>query len=146
MQQRADTRLARATAKAPRNLAAARYRSLLRARVALSALLQEGSAAPDGGQVLAGVLQLGDQAAAELAGVPDIPELRETDMALLACDHAGAEARFEARLGHLVRGYREGEIDQRNASSAELLAARVAEAATPASPAGAAGLGRAELG
>jgi hypothetical protein len=131
MQQRADTRLARATAKAPRNLAAARHRSLLRARVALSALLRKGSAAADGGQVLAGVLRLGDQAAAELAGVPDIPELRETDMALLACDHAGAEATFEARLGRLVRGYREGELGQRNASSAELLAVRVAEAAMP---------------
>ena len=91
MQQRADTRLARATAKAPRNLAAARHRSLLRARVALAALLREGSAPWDDSRSLAGVLQSGDWAAAELAGIPDEPELRETDMALLACDHAGAE-------------------------------------------------------
>jgi hypothetical protein len=149
MQQRADTRLARATANAPRNLAAARHRSLLRARVALAALLREGSSSPDGGQALAGVLQSGDRAAVELAGIPDEPELRETDMALLANDRAGAEETFEARLRRLVRGYREGEIDQRNASPADLLAAYVAKAAMPPppiSPAVGGGLGRAELG
>ena len=132
MQQRADTRLARATAKAPRNLAAARHRSLLRARVALAALLREGSPPRDDGQSLAGVLQSSDRAAAELAGIPDEPELRETDMALLANDHAGAEETFEARLRRLVRGYREGcELGQLNPSQAELLAAYVAEAAMP---------------
>ena len=135
MQQRADTRLARATANAPRNLAAARHRSLLRARVALAALLREGSSSPDGGQALAGVLQSGDRAAAELAGIPDEPELRETDMALLANDYAGAEETFEARLRRLVWGYREGcELDQLNPSPAELLAAYVAEAAMPPLP------------
>jgi hypothetical protein len=78
------------------------------------------------------VLQSGDRAAAELAGIPDEPELRETDMALLANDHAGAEEMFEARLRRLARGYREGcELGQLNPSPAELLAAYVAEAAMP---------------
>ena len=133
MQQRADTRLARATANAPCNLAAARHRSLLRARVALAALLREGSPPRDDGQSLAGVLQSSDRAAAELAGIPDEPELRETDMALLANDRAGAEETFEARLRRLVRGYREGcELDQlNNPSPADLLAAYVAKAAMP---------------
>jgi hypothetical protein len=132
MQQRADTRLARATAKVPRNLAAARHRSLLRARVALAALLREGSAPWDDGRSLAGVLQSGDRAAAELAGIPDEPELRETDMALLANDHTGAEETFEARLRRLIPGYSQScGLDRLNPSPAELLAARVAEAAMP---------------
>jgi len=72
-------------------------------------------------------LQLGETAAVELAGIPDTPELRESDEARLVRDHAGAEETFEARLWHAVRQHRDGcEPDPANASPAELLAAYVA--------------------
>ena len=127
-----DTRLARvAKAKAPRDLTDVRQRSLLRARAAMSTLLRERSVQPDAGQALTGAWPLGDAAAAELAGIPDTPDLRETDEALLARDHAGAEETFEARLWHLVQHYRDGrELDTANASPAELLAAYVANTAS----------------
>jgi hypothetical protein len=111
-------------------LTEARQRSLLRARAAVSTLLRERSVQPDAGQALAGAWRLGDAAA--LAGTPDTPDLRETDGALLARDHAGAEETFEARLWHLVQHYRDGrQLDTANASPAELLAAYVANAALP---------------
>ena len=127
-----DTRLARvAKAKAPRDVAEARQRSLLRARAAVSTLLRERSVQPDAGQTFAGVWLLGDAAAAALAGIPDTPDLRETDMALLARDHAGAEETFEAWLLRLVQHCRDGrEPDTANASPAELLAGYVANAAS----------------
>ena len=119
-----DTRLTRvAKAKVPRDVTEARQRSLLRARAAVSTLLRERSIQPDAGQALAGAWLLGDAAAGALAGIPDTPELRDTDGALLARDHAGAEETFEARLRHLVQHYRDGcELDAANASLAELLA------------------------
>ena len=125
-----DTRLARvAKATAPRDLTEARQRSLLRARAAVRTLLRQRSVQSDAGPAFAGAWELGDAAAAELAGIPDTPDLRETDGALLARDHAGAEETFEARLWHLAQHYRDGrELDTTNASPAELLAAYVAEA------------------
>jgi aminopeptidase N len=130
MRQTSDTRLARAAkAKAPRDLAEARHRSLLRGRAALSALLSKRSAPPDGGRALAGALQLAETAAAALAGIPDTRELRQSDEALLAHDHTGAEDMFAMRLWHVVRQYRDGrELDPATASPAELLAAYAAEA------------------
>jgi len=129
MRQTSDTRLARAAkAKAPRDLAEARHRSLLRGR-ALSALLGKRSAPPHGSRALAGALQLGETAAKALAGIPDTLELRDSDAMLLAHDHTGAEDMFETRLWHVVRQYRDGrELDPATASPAELLAAYVAEA------------------
>jgi hypothetical protein len=130
MRQKSDTRLARAAkAKAPRDLAEARHRSLLRGRAALSALLGKRAAPTDGSRALAGALQLGETAAEALAGIPDTQELRESDEALLAHDHTGAEDMFETRLWHVVRQYRDGrELDPATASPAELLAAYAAEA------------------
>jgi hypothetical protein len=130
MQQKTETRLVRARAKKPRDLAAARHRSLLRARAALSTVLRQGSTTPVDGQALAGALQLGEAAAAELAGFPDTPDLRESDRAQLAGDHAGVENVFEARLRRLVRQLSEGrELGPDNSSPAELLAAYVTSAA-----------------
>jgi len=131
-----DTRLARvAKARAPRDLTEARERSLLRARAAMSSLLRERLVQPDAGQALTGAWRLGDAAAAALAGIPDTPDLRETDGALLARDHAGAEETFEARLWHLVQHYRDGrELDTANASPAELLAACVCCGTPQAAP------------
>jgi hypothetical protein len=125
-----DTRLARmAKNEAPRDLVEARHRSLLRGRAALSALLSKRPSAPDGTRALAGALQLGEAAAAALAGIPDTPELRDSDEALLAHDHTGTEDMFETRLWHAARQYRDGrEPDPANASPAELLAAHAAEA------------------
>lgn len=132
MQQKTDTRLARARAKKPRDLAAARHRSLLRARVALSAMLRDRSATPADGQALSGTLQLGAAAAADLAGLPDTPDLRESDLALLAHDHPGAEETFEVRLKQLMQEFPEGrEHDRANVSPAQLLAAYVAGTALP---------------
>ena len=131
-----DTRLARvAKATAPRDLTEARQRSLLRARAAVRTLLRQRSVQSDAAPAFAGAWQLGDAAAAELAGIPDTPDLRETDGALLARDHAGAEETFEARLWHLAQHYRDGrELDTTNASPAELLAAYVAGPPAPPSP------------
>ena len=65
-----DTRLARvAKAKAPRDLIEARQRSLLRARAAVRTLLRQRSVQSDAGPAFAGAWQLGDAAAAELAGI-----------------------------------------------------------------------------
>ncbi|MBV8132328.1 MAG: hypothetical protein JO282_07455 [Alphaproteobacteria bacterium] len=126
-----DTRLARVTkAKAPRDLTEARHRSLLRGRAVVRTLLRERLVQPDAGQAFAGMLRLGDAAAAELAGIPDTQELRETDLALLARDHAGAEEMFEAGLLRLVRQCSDGrELGTATASPAELLAGYVAQAA-----------------
>jgi hypothetical protein len=125
-----DTRLARmAKTEEPSELPAARHHSLLRARVAVCTLLRDRPTPPDADRALAGELQLGDTAAAELADIPDTPDLRETDRALLARDHAGAEETLEARLWHLIRECLAGrELDPANASPAELLAARLAAA------------------
>jgi len=128
MRQTLDTRFARAAkAKAPRDLADARHRSLLRARSALSALLRGRSPPADTGRALTGALEFGDAAAVELAGIPDTPDLRRSDEARLARDHAGAEEEFEAQMLRLLQQHRDGrELDPCEASPAELLAACLA--------------------
>jgi hypothetical protein len=84
------------------------------------------------GAALTRALQLGDAAALELAAVPDTQELRDSDEALLANDHAGAEETLEVRLWNAVRQYRDGRgLDRSNASPAELLAAYLAGAGKP---------------
>jgi len=126
-----DTRLARmAKNEAPRELVEARHRSLLRVRAGLGAWLRERQP-PGDGRAFVAALHRGEAAAAELARIPDSQELHENDEARLAHDHAGAEEAFEARLSHLVRQYRDGrELNPASASSAELLAACVAQAAS----------------
>jgi hypothetical protein len=117
MRRTSDTRLARmAQAKAPRDLAEVRARSLLRARAAVSALLR------------AGAFEAGDKAAAVLASLPDTPALRTADEARLARDHAAVEQAFEAQLLRLLRQYHEGRaLAPCEASPADLLAASLAE-------------------
>jgi hypothetical protein len=121
LRQTTDARLARVTkAKAPSHLPGARQRSLLRARAAIGGLLHERFRA---------AFELGDEAAAVLAGIPDTPELREADAASLSRDHAGLEKTFEARLGQLALQCRDGrELNSASASPAELLAAYIAGA------------------
>jgi hypothetical protein len=130
MLQTLDIRMARAAkaeARALRDPTQALHRSLLRGRAALRPLLREGSAPPDAARAFDGALQLGDAAAVELVSIPDTPDLRKTDEATLARDHAGVEEAFEAQLLRLVRQYRDDhELDLANASPAELLAACIA--------------------
>jgi hypothetical protein len=124
-----DTRLARmAKNEAPRELVAARHRSLLRGRAGLGTWLRERQP-PGDGRAFAAAVHLCEAAAAELASIPDSQELHESDEARLAHDHVGAEKAFEARLSHLVRQYRDGrELNPANTSLAGLLAACVAQA------------------
>jgi hypothetical protein len=119
MRRTLDTRLARVIeAQTPSDLPAARQRSLLRARAAIGGLLHERCAT---------VLELAAEAASALAGVPDTPELRKADAALLVRDHRGVEETFEARLSRLVQQCFDGrQVDPANASPAELLAACLA--------------------
>jgi len=125
-----DTRLARmARTEVPHELVEARRRALLRGRAALSTLLAKQ---PEAGTALLGALRLGEAAAAALAGIPDTEELRDSDEALLAYDHSGAEDTFGTRLWQVVRQYRDGcDPDPANASPAELLAAYAADPAMP---------------
>jgi hypothetical protein len=134
MRRISDTRLARvARTKAPRDLTAprdlaqARRRALLRARVAVVALLRRCFGGLEAGRALAGALALGEAAAAELATIPDEADLRRKDEAGLLRDHAGVEEEFAARINGMVRQYRDGrEVDPANASPAELLGAFLA--------------------
>ena len=127
-----DFRLARVTkAEAPRELVEARRRSLLRGRAALSALLRERSGPPGDARAVATALQFGATAAAELAGMPNTPELRESDEARLAHDHPGAEETFESQLSRVVgQCSNDRQLDPAKASPAELLAAYVWAAAS----------------
>jgi hypothetical protein len=145
MQQRSDARLARMKARAPRDPTRARRRALLRARAALAAVLRDGLASLDAGAALTRALHLGDAAATELAAIPDTQDLRDSDEALLASDHAGAEEMLEVRLWHAVRQYRDGGgLDWVNASPAELLAAYLAGAEMPPLPSPGMGTGSGE--
>jgi hypothetical protein len=112
----------------PVDLAAARRRGLLRARVDICAALRRmrGSAAIGG--TLAAALRFGDDAAAELALIPDTAELRRHDEALLADDDTAPEG-VEVQIGRLVEEYRNGRaLDLFTASPTELLACCVARA------------------
>jgi hypothetical protein len=128
VRQTLDNRLERATrAEPPRDLTALRHRALLRARVAVSALLRQCSGRPDPGGALAGALALGEAAAVELAAIRDGANLRRRDEARLERDHPGVEEAFAARVQSMMQQYHEGrEVDPANASPAELLGAFLA--------------------
>jgi hypothetical protein len=77
---------------------------------------------------LAAALRLGEDAAAELALIPDTAELRRRDDALLAGDDTATDG-VEAQIGRLVEEYRNGRaLDLFTASPTELLACCVARA------------------
>ena len=99
--------------------------------MALSALLRERFGPLGDGREVASALQFGETAAAELAGMPDTPELRESDEARLAHDHPGAEETFESQLSRVVgQCSNDRQLDPAKASPAELLAAYVWSAAS----------------
>jgi hypothetical protein len=124
-----DTRLsrvARAKGKAasPRDLTEVRHRAVLRARVAVCALLRRKSVPAD-----AHAVRLGDAAAIELSRIPETPDLRSGDAALIAHDHGAVRGEFEAKMARVVRQYRDGrELDPARASPADLLASCIVDA------------------
>jgi hypothetical protein len=76
-------------------------------------------------------LQRGEAAAAELAAIPDTPELQRADEAILRtkCSNSGDGAhRVEGKIARMAELYRSGQhrIDFANASPCELLAFCVA--------------------
>jgi hypothetical protein len=75
----------------------------------------------------AAALRLGEEAAAELAGIPDTPELPRLDATLLKRHDGTAAEGSEATIGRLVEEYRNGRaLDLFTASPTELLACCVA--------------------
>jgi hypothetical protein len=105
---------------------AARHRAQLRMRVEIVARLRRQQTCSPVGAALAVALRLGDEATAELAGIPDTPELQRRDMALLDDDGAVREGSATQMRG-LVQAYRNGRpLDLFTASPTELLACCIA--------------------
>jgi hypothetical protein len=76
-------------------------------------------------------LQRGGEAAAELAAIPDSPDLKAADEAIVTADYGNADDRsceFKAKIERIAEQYRGGlhQLDFANASPAELLAFCVA--------------------
>ena len=76
-------------------------------------------------------LRRGEEAAAELAAIPDSPDLKAADEAIVTTDYSNADGRnaeFEAKIEQIAQQYRGGQhqLDLANASPAELLAFCVA--------------------
>jgi hypothetical protein len=114
----------RAAAVRARQQAEAEGRACLRASVFVAVLLRRHLAPADQGAAFARVLQLGDEAAAALARIPDSAKSRRADRRVLAGgDTTAAAEMFASRLDHLVEHYRrDGAIDLAAASPIELLA------------------------
>jgi hypothetical protein len=80
---------------------------------------------------LAESLRLGDEAAAELAAIPDTPELKRADEAILRANRSNSDDgahHVREKLARMAELYRSGQhrIDFANASAFELLAFCVA--------------------
>ncbi len=80
---------------------------------------------------LAVALRRGEEAAAELAGIPDTPDLTAADEAIATAYYSNADDRsceFKAKIERIAEQYRGGQhqLDLANASRAELLAFCVA--------------------
>ena len=130
-----ERRLARAEISAPViswvDRQAADRRRLLRARVALHQLLRSRLRVMGVDLALVESLRRGDEAAAELTGIPDTPELQRADEAILRtkCSNSGDGAhRFRGKIARMAERYRGGQhrIDFANASPYQLLAFCVA--------------------
>jgi len=72
-------------------------------------------------------LRRGEEAAAELAAIPDSPELKAADEAIVTADYSNAVGRsceLKAKIERIAKEYRGGhhQLDLANASPAELLA------------------------
>jgi hypothetical protein len=76
---------------------------------------------------LAVALRRGEEAAAELAAIPDTPELQAADAAMMRTERSDGEdwaCEFEAKIARIAEQYRSGQhqLDLADASPAELLA------------------------
>ena len=76
-------------------------------------------------------LRSGEEAAAELAAIPDSPDLKAADEAIVTANYSNADDRlceFTAKIERIAEQYRGGQrqLDLANASPAELLAFCVA--------------------
>lgn len=111
------------------------HRSLLRVQSRHGAILREYFPREDAEPALAHALTLANEAAAELAAIPDSPELRAADDARLAAaeddagdgarGHDGPDPRVELRekFDRLVQGYRDGKpFDRAHSAPVQVLA------------------------
>jgi len=120
-----EVRLGRLAAPARHaEISAAHHRSALRARAAIGAAVRDCLMHAGIDPARAVMLLVADEAAAELAAIPDTPELERADAAVTAGaadSDPDAVSRFQANMHDLVRRYREGdEFDPARASLAEL--------------------------
>jgi hypothetical protein len=130
-----ERRLARAEISAPAiswvDREAADRRRSLRAGVKLHLLLRKRLRVMGVDLALVEGLRRGDEEAAELAAIPDTPELQRADEAILRtkCSNSGDGAhRFRGKIARMAERYRSGQdrIDFANANPYQLLAFCVA--------------------
>jgi hypothetical protein len=110
---------------------AAHRRTTLRARVAVDALIRERLMEIGIDPALAVALKRGVRAAAELAAIPDTPDLKAADEAIVRTDYGNVDEgrrQFFAQIERMAEHYRRGahHLDLAQASAAELLAYSVA--------------------
>jgi hypothetical protein len=124
-------RLAKAEASAPdiswADRQAAHRRQSLRTCMKLSDLIRERLCLVGIDPALAVSLRRGEEAAAELAAIPDSADLKADDEKILTSDYSNgndAVTEFGAKIVRIAELYRTGEhrLDLANASPAELLA------------------------
>ena len=130
-----ERRLARAEMSAPEiswgDRKAADRRQSLRTRVKLHQFIREHLRKIGGDPALAPRLRLGDEAAAELAAIPDTPELERADEAILRANCSNSDDgahHVREKIARQAELYRSGQhrIDFAKASVFELLAFCVA--------------------
>ena len=131
-----EVRLGRLAARGRHaELSAAHYRCALRARATIGAVVRDCLMHAGIDPARAVMLLVADEAAAELAAIPDTPELEREDAAVTAGaadNDPDGDSRFLAKMHDLVRRYREGdECDPARASLAELHAWCLAALAGP---------------
>jgi hypothetical protein len=131
-----ECRLGRLAAPARHTeISVAHHRCALRARAAIGAAVRNCLVHAGIDPARAVMLLVADEAEAELAAIPDTPELERADAAVAAGaadSDPDAVSRFRTKMHDLVRRYREGdEIDPARASLAELHAWCLAAANGP---------------
>jgi hypothetical protein len=110
---------------------AARQRETLRVRVAVHEAIRERFRAMGVGPEVAVSMRSGDEAATELAAIPDTPDLKAADEAIVrpeCSDGTDRAHQVREKIARMAEEYRDGEhqLDLANASPAELLAFCVA--------------------
>jgi hypothetical protein len=135
MQRDLVCRLARAEMLAPAipwvDRQAVHHRQSLRACVEWCDLMRERFRAIGIDPTLAVALRRGEKAAAELAAIPDTPDLKAADEAIVRPENSNEDdwsCEFKAKIERIAEQYRSGQhqLDLANASPAELLAFCVA--------------------